>query len=85
MIRFPPEFRKTMRFSKFNDRTFMDSGGGATGNGGSKYTLIGGEVDLDGGISSGIEDLSRKHFLDAHLVVILGEVPNSRNIPRSQE
>jgi len=55
--------------------SFMNAGGGSRRNGSPEHSLSGGDIDLDGGVTTGIEDLTSvnlgdRHF-DAGVVVVL--------------
>lgn len=44
----------------------VDAGGGTGGDGGAEDALAGGDLDLDGGVTTRIEDLTRVHLGDRH-------------------
>lgn len=46
--------------------SLVDTGGGTRGDGGAEETLLGGEVHLDGGVTSGVEDHAGLDLLDSH-------------------
>ena len=44
----------------------MATSGGAGGDGGAEDSLVGGEVDLDGGVATGVVDLAGVDLGDGH-------------------
>jgi hypothetical protein len=45
----------------------IDAGAGSGGHGGSEESLVGDQVDLDGGVTTRVEDLSRFDALQRHI------------------
>lgn len=51
-------------------QSFVDTGGGAGGHGSAEQSQFGGQIDLHGGVSTGVVDLTGLNRFDGHIVAV---------------